>query len=614
VAIYAVLIVGAVGMLYPFLLMLAGATKSAVDMAQSSVLPAFLHDEDALYRKHVEAVCNESLAMYQMVFDGEATGFDTVKPPSETNALYVKEWQRFLEQQDPPFYSFNVGHLRAPVSLGVFPYALRDFKREMVRRYGGSIDRMNSELETEFANWNAFYVLPDNYLRSQTKVGTNAFDLAYREFAVRQPLGNRTYLSVEGFFRYYLRAQYARDIRKYNAAHATAYSSWHALHLSPRRPPGKAGGEWEYFVRNLLSPLWLRVDAAAVPAYRRFLAAKYENIQTLNTRYATTYASFDDVPLVEEPPFAGMVRTDWQSFLQGWKDPDSAIVHIAPADALRIHSVEFAYRDYLRETYGSLDALNAALGTRAVTWLDVLPPREAFHRLEFLARRRALRHEFLTRNFLSVIDYIVLHGRGIVNTAIYCFLAVLFALIVNPLAAYALSRFRPPSTYKILLFLMLTMAFPPMVTQIPAFLLLRDLRLLNTFAALILPGVANGYSIFLLKGFFDSLPRELYESAQLDGAGEFRIFWGITMNLSKPVLAVIALNAFNIAYSNFMMALLICQDERMWTLMPWLYQLQNRAGQGVVYASLIIAAIPTFAVFLFAQNVIMRGIVVPVEK
>jgi multiple sugar transport system permease protein len=158
------------------------------------------------------------------------------------------------------------------------------------------------------------------------------------------------------------------------------------------------------------------------------------------------------------------------------------------------------------------------------------------------------------------------------------------------------------------------MAFPPMVTQIPVFIMLREMSLLNTFAALILPGLANGYSIFLLKGFFDSLPRELYESAALDGAGEWTMFWRITMSLSTPILSVIALQAFTVAYSNFMFALLICQDESMWTLMVWLYQLQQRTGQAVMYASLIIAAIPTFVIFAFCQKIIMRGIVIPVEK
>jgi multiple sugar transport system permease protein len=153
-----------------------------------------------------------------------------------------------------------------------------------------------------------------------------------------------------------------------------------------------------------------------------------------------------------------------------------------------------------------------------------------------------------------------------------------------------------------------------MVTQIPSFLILREFHLLNTLAALILPGLANGFSIFLLKGFFDSLPRELYESAEIDGASEWAIFWQITMSLSKPILSVIALGAFTAAYGNFMFALLICQDERMWTLMVWLYQLQQRSGRAVVYASIVIASLPTFIVFVLCQRVILRGIIVPTEK
>jgi multiple sugar transport system permease protein len=126
--------------------------------------------------------------------------------------------------------------------------------------------------------------------------------------------------------------------------------------------------------------------------------------------------------------------------------------------------------------------------------------------------------------------------------------------------------------------------------------------------------MANGYFIFLLKGFFDSLPQELYESADLDGASEWMKFWAITMSLSKPILAVIALGAFTAAYTAFMMALIIIPDPDMWTLMVWLFQLQQNAHQSVVYASLVLAAIPTFLVFACCQNIIMRGIIVPVEK
>jgi len=310
----------------------------------------------------------------------------------------------------------------------------------------------------------------------------------------------------------------------------------------------------------------------------------------------------------------GLMASDWDSFVEGWKDPDTQKLYHAPIDSIRIHSVDFMFRDYLQSKYQTIEATNAALGTSYSDFMAVFPPQRDVHYRHFQPRMGELRKEFTFRNFITVFDYVVLHGRAVVNTVVYCLLSILAALIVNPIAAYALSRYKPPSQYKILLFLMLTMSFPPMVTQIPVFLMLREFHLLNTFWALVLPGLANGYNIFLLKGFFDSLPQDLYESASLDGAGEFRIFWQITMSLSTPILAVIALGAFTSAYSNFMMALLICQDEKMWTLMPWLYQLQQRSCEGVVFASLLVASVPTFIIFVLCQNVIMRGIVVPVEK
>src|SRR5205814_1485801 len=115
-------------------------------------------------------------------------------------------------------------------------------------------------------------------------------------------------------------------------------------------------------------------------------------------------------------------------------------------------------------------------GKRGVSVSQVAPlplPIDGVDYADLRDHQRSVRWEFVTRNYLTVWDFICLHGNGVRNTAIYCTLAVLTSLIVNPLAAYALSRFRPPSTYKVLLFCMATMAFPHEVTMIPEFLLLK---------------------------------------------------------------------------------------------------------------------------------------------
>jgi len=615
--IYLALGAGAITMLYPFGLMLAGSTKSAVDLPSNRVIPRFLVNEEGLYQKHIEGLFNESLEQMLIAYDVPATSFMTLELPANVNSKLVAEWRSFLEEKKPPFYSYTIGYVRAPVSKGVLPSALRKFMAQLIERYGDDIVRMNRELGTEFVNWNAFWMLPEDYTLRRNKPGSGPLDLAFREFKQTLPVEDRTYFSIEGFYRKsFLKSQYTEDIAAYNKAHGTHYTAWQQIHLTRRLPQGtpQEREDWETFVRTILNMLWIQAEASAEPPYQRFLQAKYQSVERLNRNYGTHYRSFGEVKLFQELPSEGLVLSDWDAFLQGWNDPDTGEEHKLPTGMIRIRSLDFMFRDYLEAKYQTITRANAELGLRAQSWLDVLPPQQAWHFEAFRAQEGPLRREFATRNFVTVADYIVRHGRGILNTVIYCTLAILAALIVNPLAAYALSRYKPPWSYKVLLFLMLTMAFPPMVTQIPVFLMLRQFNLLNTFWALLLPGLANGYMIFLLKGFFDSLPKELYESAALDGAGELRIFWQITVHLSQPILAVIGLQAFTSAYSNFMMALLICQDERMWTLMPWLYQLQQRSGQGVIFASLLIAAIPTFMVFALCQNVIMRGIVVPVEK
>ena len=219
-------------------------------------------------------------------------------------------------------------------------------------------------------------------------------------------------------------------------------------------------------------------------------------------------------------------------------------------------------------------------------------------------------------NYRLVCEYLFLRGRAFANTIILVILSILASLTINPFAAYALSRFRMPATEKIILFLLATMAFPAAVTAIPGFLLIRDLGLLNTFAALVLPGVASGMSIFILKGFFDALPQELYEAATIDGASEWTVLWRITLPMTTPILAVNALNSFIHAYSSWEWAFLVCQKSSHWTLAVWMYQMsQTFAHQPwCVMAGFVLVSIPTAVVFLLCQKVILRGIVLPSMK
>ena len=618
-SIYLTLSLGAVSMIYPFLLMLSGTTKSNVDTPEATIIPTFLTNDDALYAKDSEAFFNEELSAYTSSTYDIIPSFRDAIPKKSINKPMIKSWNTFLTTNDLPFYFYNIAYLSVKQSRGTIPLNLRRFKETMSKKYDGDINKLNKALNSDFSSWNSLHLSPEIYF-SRTIPFTNPprpINQALRNFSTTRPISERYYLSITGYYRVqFLQMLYTRDIERYNETHKTNYKSWNDIIFSRRFPTKGTDQEqkdWLDFVRVLLNPIWIKADNEAKPLFQNFLKNKWQDIALLNQIYQSKYNFFDEIPMPNLHS-KDIAFADWIAFIQGWGAPDAKKKYQLPEKYIYIDGVDFRFQDYLQTNYKTIATLNKECKTDFKSWTAIMPPQYGTYSMNLMTRKKEVRIEFCKRNIISVLEYVVLHGRGLFNTVVYCLLAIMSALIINPMAAYALSRFKPPSTYKLLLFMMMTMAFPPMVTQIPVFLLLRNFNLLNTFYALILPGMANGYSIFLLKGFFDSLPQELYESAEIDGAGEFRIFWQITMSLSKPILAVIALNAFTLAYSNFIMALLICQDQNMWTIMPWLYQLQQRSTQGVIFASLLIAAIPTFIIFSLCQNIIMRGIVVPVEK
>jgi multiple sugar transport system permease protein len=341
-------------------------------------------------------------------------------------------------------------------------------------------------------------------------------------------------------------------------------------------------------------------------SYLEYIRTKYATVALYNAKTGDNAESLETARLSARSPQTTLALVNWQEYYENF----------APVEAIILDTADVRFSRFLRGRYSNISALNENYGADFESFDEVEPPWVAEDYADFSERRGSLRRGYFSRNYVYVIKSVFLQGRPLLNTFILVTLTVLAQITINPMAAYALSRYRLTYSSKVLIFLLATMAFPAQVTMIPNFLMIRDLGLLNTFGALVLPGLANGYYIFLLKGFFDSLPQELYEAAAIDGASEVRMFWMITLPLSKPVLAVIALFAFGTAYGSFLWAFTTCQDPKMWTLMVFLHQFQKaRAGAPyLVMASLVIAAIPTVIVFLSAQKVLMKGIVVPTMK
>jgi len=399
------------------------------------------------------------------------------------------------------------------------------------------------------------------------------------------------------------------DVEQYNRHFGSDYRS---LLEAPFPVPADADGRlreiWEIFVRDYY-PLRLktvRSTPEVQAAYRDTLRESFKTVANYNRMMKQADLAFQPVASFDEVPVPAYANTGlWRAFVR----------QLAP-DAVELHCAEKAWQDFLLGRYATLDEVNRAYGWDLRLIEEARIPFAEAYTITFFNNEWPYYLYDIAHNFGQVLDFMFLRGRAFLNTLILIVLTIAATLTVNPMAAYALSRFRLRFKEQILLFLLATMAFPAAVSAIPGFLLMRDLHLLNSFAALVLPGLANGMSIFILKCFFDGLPRELYEAAAIDGAPEWQVFLRITLPLTKPILAINTLYAFIAAYNSWQWALLVCQDQDYWTLAVWLFEMQTRwAGNPhIIMAAFTIASIPTAIVFITCQKVILRGIVIPSMK
>jgi multiple sugar transport system permease protein len=221
-------------------------------------------------------------------------------------------------------------------------------------------------------------------------------------------------------------------------------------------------------------------------------------------------------------------------------------------------------------------------------------------------------HSFVWGNFTDAWSELNL-GTYLKNTIVYALGALVFQLIFDVSAAYALSKLRPALGNIVLFAMLTTLMIPATVLAVPAFLTTLNmpiihLNLTNTPWAIWLPSVANGFSIFLLKRFFDAVPEELLQAAAIDGAGPLRTMWSVVLPISKPVLGVISIFAVVNVWKDFLWPLLVLDTNTHATVNTGLVQLQNGTPPEISNAALVIASVPTIVFFLIFQRNILAGL------
>jgi ABC-type glycerol-3-phosphate transport system permease component len=200
-----------------------------------------------------------------------------------------------------------------------------------------------------------------------------------------------------------------------------------------------------------------------------------------------------------------------------------------------------------------------------------------------------------------------------VNSLIVCIATMCGVVAIASITAYVFSRYRFTGHKFLFLLILSFMMIPGILTLVPSFLWVKQLGLLNSYWVLILPYIAGGQiiAIFLFKGFFDGLPQELFESARLDGAGHFRLYWHIVLPLSKQIIAVVMIINILGAWNNFLWPFITNNDNTYHVVSSGLYimsQTQIAANRSTMFAAYVLASIPLLVLFVYATRPFMAGV------
>lgn len=201
-------------------------------------------------------------------------------------------------------------------------------------------------------------------------------------------------------------------------------------------------------------------------------------------------------------------------------------------------------------------------------------------------------------------------GRYYLNSIFVAVTVTLGQLITCSMAAFAFARLKFWGRDALFMIFLATMMIPGQVTMIPTFMVLHWLGWIDTYNALIVPGLASAFGTFLLRQFFLTIPKELEEAAYIDGCSRFKVLWRIIIPLSKPALATLAIFTFMGVFNDFMWALIVISTEDMRTVQLGLAIFRDRylTDWDLMMAGSVTATLPILIIFFIAQKWFIKGI------
>lgn len=231
----------------------------------------------------------------------------------------------------------------------------------------------------------------------------------------------------------------------------------------------------------------------------------------------------------------------------------------------------------------------------------------------FAAPIHWLPHEFQgLRNFQLGFELVPL-ARFFFNSAFMATTDVIVTVFFSAMAGYGFAKFRFRGRRVLFVFVISTITVPFQILVVPLFIQMRSFGWDDSYAGLIIPGIMNAFGVFMMRQFAYSIPDELLDSARIDGAGEFRIFWRIVFPLLAPASASLAIIIFLFSWNNFLWPLIIIKDQTLQTLPVGLTVFtQPHTDQpkwAVAMAVSTLATLPVAMLFVFFQRYFIEGIV-----
>lgn len=204
-------------------------------------------------------------------------------------------------------------------------------------------------------------------------------------------------------------------------------------------------------------------------------------------------------------------------------------------------------------------------------------------------------------------------GRWTFNSAFVAVSITLGNLLFASLAGYALARIPFPGSRLAFLGILGTMMIPGIVLIIPMFIVLKSLGMINTYQGLIIPKLTAAFGIFLMKQFFESVPKELEEAARMDGANAFQTFFRVVLPTARPAMVALIIFSFQGAWNDFMHPLIVVTTaKQLWTLPLGLALLRGGMGQNLLWNSLLagsmLTTLPMAIIFFVFQRYFIEGI------